>query len=249
MPEPRHLNNAPIREAIVDFRIKTRRELQLADLVPVLESLKDEYPLVEEQHTAETTIRVSPQVASSETTVRQLGLQGYVLKSRDGLNVTQLRVSGFTFNRLAPYTRWEEIRPLALDAWRKYAEIARPEAVTRLGLRYINHIPLPPGVHELDDYLVAGPRTPPEWPQDLSAFLTYVVLHEPDSGVAVAVRQWLQVGIGRPEVAVVLDIDAYSEKQRDPDSLEIERVLGDLRTVKNRIFFGSLTDRAMRLFE
>lgn len=249
MPAPRHLRNAPIREAIVDFRVKARRELTLQDLAPVRESLRDTFPIFEEQHATETTILLSPPATPSEASVRQLGLQGYILKSEDGHNIVQLRAAGFTFNRLAPYTRWEEICPVALHAWRTYAEVARPEAVTRLGLRYINHIPLPPGVHELDHYLAAGPRTPPEWPQELSAFLTYVVLHDPHAGTSAAVKQWLEVGIATPALAIVLDIDAYSEEHHDADSAKIEDVLWRLRELKNRIFFGSLTDKAMRLFE
>lgn len=249
MPEPRHLRNAPIREAIVDFRVKARRELTAADLRPAVELLADAFPVVEEQYAREASLYLSTPAAPPQAGLRELGLQGYTLKSSDGLNVAQLRVGGFTFNRLAPYTSWEELRPRAMGAWQIYARTALPEAVTRLGLRYVNYIELPPGVHNLDVFLTAGPRIPVGWPQHLSAFLTYVVLHEPASRLAAAVKQSLEARIGAPEPALVLDIDAYCQEQLEPDASGIQRILDDLRQLTNRIFFSSLTERCVRLFE
>ncbi len=46
-------------------------------------------------------------------------------KTPDRLNVAQFRRDGFTFNRLRPYTKWEEIRPEALRLWQLYTAKAK----------------------------------------------------------------------------------------------------------------------------
>ena len=39
----------------------------------------------------------------------QFQVDGYVFTSADGKQVVQYRLDGFTFSRLRPYTRWEEV--------------------------------------------------------------------------------------------------------------------------------------------
>lgn len=53
--------------------------------------------------------------------------------------------------------------------------------------------------------------------------------------------------VERPRL--VLDIDAYRVSDIDPSSPDLERILRELRDLKNRLFFGSLTDQALRQFE
>lgn len=97
---------------------------------------------------------------STETKTRDLGLHGYFFRSDDGKNIAQFRIDGFTFNRLKPYTSLDDILPLAMEMWRVYCDTAQPEVVTRLALRYINYIPLPPSLRNFNEYLRAAPPHP-----------------------------------------------------------------------------------------
>jgi len=86
-------------------------------------------------------------------------LRGYMFRSEDEFNVVQFRVDGFTFNRLKPYTSWKSVWPQALELWRKYQNMALPVAITRMALRYINHIELPSRAFRLDDVLTCPPSS------------------------------------------------------------------------------------------
>ncbi|MBI4408948.1 MAG: TIGR04255 family protein [Gemmatimonadetes bacterium] len=180
MAKPRHLRNAPITEAIIDVRVKSRKD--------------------------------------------------------------------FAPERFGTYTSWEELSPQAFALWRQYVAVAEPESVTRLALRYINHIPLPLSI-ELTDYLTAGPVIPPELPQYLEAFLTQVLIHDPTTEVAATIRQTLERGLTPDKLTVLLDIDAFKATQLESDSPAIDQTFQQLHEFKNTIFFSSITETTAELFE
>lgn len=247
MARIRHLKRAPITEAIIDFRVNTPKELDPRRFLTLKEDLSDRYPDLQEAHRAEAGFELA--LGKVATHARDLGLQGVFFKSADGLNIAQFRVDGFTFNRLRPYTSWEEIFPEAVRLWNLYSETASPEYVSRLALRYINRLSIPLPVEDFSQYLTSRPMVPPDLPQVISGFLTRVVLHEPESGLAANVTQALEQGLDPNSVGVILDIDAFKVGEFDPRGAEIARVLEALHGFKNTIFFGSLTDAALRLYE
>lgn len=236
---------------MIDLRVKARPDLEPDHLATARERLQQAYPIAEEQRRAENVLRLSLSQPAVSGELRDHGFQGYLLRSEDRLVAVQLRVDGFTFNRLRPYTSWEDILPKALEAWTVYREVVAPEFVGRLALRYINHIPVPfedPGF-DLDDYLECAPRIPKTLPQVLSGFMTQVVVQDEERDLAAVIRQSLEANLKEKQVGVLLDIDTYHLAELEADAPEIEGTLDRLRTLKNRIFFGSLTDKAVELFE
>ncbi|MBI2090154.1 MAG: TIGR04255 family protein [Deltaproteobacteria bacterium] len=248
MPTPRHLQNAPITEAIIDFRVKARADLCAEDFAGVKDQLSNRLPKLEEMRGLQATFQVL-KGKGQPPLVQDLGLQGYFFKSQDEKVIAQFRIDGFTLNRLRPYTSWEDIFPQAMELWRVYLWVAKPAAVIRLAVRYINHIPLPPGTEKFENYLRAAPVIPPELPQYVSSFLTRVTIHNPEDHVAAHVTQALQPTTDVQRLTVILDIDAYKEAEFLPEDPAIERTFMQLRAFKNMIFFNSLTDQALRHFE
>jgi uncharacterized protein (TIGR04255 family) len=184
-----------------------------------------------------------------EALTRDLGLHGLWLKTEDQKNVAQFRVDGFTFNRLPPYTRWEEILPEALRLWGVYVDLANPQKVIRIALRYINHMSFPsPGV-ELDDYILTGPRLPPSVPQNLSSFESRVVMEYPEPRMTANVVQALEVGVRTAAPSLLFDIDVYRTGDFAVNAAAMKTILGQLRRYKNDIFFASLTERFVEAFE
>src|SRR3972149_8674441 len=173
MPEPRHLRNAPITEAIIDIRAKSRPGFDPSVFSDVHPRVVDRLPLREERKGGQVTFRIGS-AGPVPPEIPDLGVQGYFYKSNDEKLIAQFRNDGFTLNRLKPYTSWEEIFPLAIDLWRLYVEFATPEAVTRLALRYINHISLPDEPADIDHFLLAAPPIPEGLPQFIGPFQTRV---------------------------------------------------------------------------
>jgi uncharacterized protein (TIGR04255 family) len=248
MPDPRHLRNAPITEAIIDFRVKARTGFRSEEFSSLRTPLAERFPKVDEHRGLQATFEMI-KGQGQPPVVRDIGLQGYFFKTPDGKTIAQFRVDGFTFNRLHPYTSWQELFPQAMELWRLYSSISKLEVITRLAVRYINRIVLPPGAVVFENYLRASPVIPPELPQHIRGFLTRVTIYDPERDNAAHVAQALETRTPEHQLAVILDIDAYKQREFSTDDPMIEQTFEQLRAFKNLIFFNSLTDNTLREFE
>jgi uncharacterized protein (TIGR04255 family) len=248
MVEPRHLPNAPITEAIIDLRVnKSDGESLEKSLDRLKEHLGDKFPNAQSRRGFETGF-VFQFGRGARQHMKDTGFDGYLFTSQDGLNLVQFRPDGFTYNRLKPYTSWDEIYPEAINLWKLYVEVAKPELVVRTALRYINHLKLPLPIDDLHIYLSAMPALP-EGQYQIEGFLTRLVLFNPTLDVTAAVGQALEPG-PTPEYAIyILDIDAFKEEELEPLGGKVPETLGRLRAMKNYIFFGSITEETVRLLD
>jgi uncharacterized protein (TIGR04255 family) len=248
----RHLENPPITEALVDFRVKANPKFRVKTIAELKDGLREQFPEVMEQRGFEAVVSVGEDKRPAPS-AKDLGIRGYYFKSADGRNIIQFRIDGFTYNRLKPYTSWDEIFPFALKFWELYTQTASPVDITRLALRYINHIELPGAPERFEEIMTAPPRIPGELPQDVSRFLTRVTVHEVSAGVSAHVTQALERRPNKQSPALILDIDAFHqcalEAGDENSSAKIREIFGALRDFKNKIFFASLTEETIRGFE
>jgi uncharacterized protein (TIGR04255 family) len=178
-----------------------------------------------------------------------LGIHGHRLLSKDGKNVVQLRRDGFTFSRLNPYTKWEEVFGEAWRLWGKYVETAQPLEVSRIAARFINRLLLPLPFVNPKEYLKAPPVAAEGWPSDMGSFLSRLVMHDPKSDILVNVIQALEPqASGQTSVTLLFDIDAYQDVSLTADDVTIRARFAGLRELKNRVFFKGLTEKAIDLF-
>ena len=174
---------------------------------------------------------------------------GYAFRTSDNQRVVQFRSNGFTCNWLRPYAEWSDLRDMAVRMWQIYLGAAQPDQVVRLGLRYINHLELPVPRDDFAEYLTAQPNIPAALPQTLMSFFTRVAIQDEGIDCVAVVTQAFE-GIINPKVfPLILDIDASKLVNLQPNSDEIWILLDQLRDFKNRIFFESLTEDAVRVFE
>jgi uncharacterized protein (TIGR04255 family) len=159
-------------------------------------------------------------------------------------------LNGFTYNWLKPYSTWEELRSVAKDCWQIYSEVVKPLSVTRISLRYINNLELPISMNDFGEYLETQPTIPANLPQHLGHFLTRVALVDEVSATEAIVTQVFD-GIIRPtHITIILDIQPFKNVVLLPsEEDEIWRICDQLRDFKNTIFFESLTEKAVRLYE
>ncbi|MDA2921474.1 TIGR04255 family protein, partial [Desulfobacterota bacterium AH_259_B03_O07] len=118
-------------------------------------------------------------------------ITGYRYESEDRTRIVQLRVDGFTFNRLKPYKRWKEVRDEALRLWNYYKELVKPEFIKRIALRYINNLNIPMPINDFRDYLTCPPEVPEGLPQGISSFFYRVVIPANDSRITAIITQAL----------------------------------------------------------
>lgn len=249
MPEIRHLRSAPITEAIIDIRVRARAGFQVAEFSTLGPGLAATFPKVKEMCGSQVSFQVSASEAKPPH-VEDLGLQGYFFRTEDDKTIAQFRIDGFTLNRLKPYTSWNELRPLAEDLWDKYRSVAKPEAITRIALRYINHLEIPQRVVNFDEYLRACPQVPLELPQSVGRFLYQTSILDPADHIVVNVTQAFQAPPhDSPGIIVILDIDAFKSISITPDDPHLFEHFTSLHEMKNKVFFNYITERTIGLFQ
>lgn len=244
------LKNAPIAEAVVEIRVRMTGPVANERYSTFTERLKAEYP--NSKNIRFVTARLHFDSDDEVKNDLANALVGVRLDSEDGKWVVQAKNDGLTVSRMRPYETWETLIAEVQGLWPRYVEVFAPEAVVRMGVRYINRIPLlGTDQVDLDSVLTVGPKIPAQLPQTLSQFLTRVVLPIEDSGIVLVISQSLQsepVDSATPLGHVVIDIDASCEEGLAPDSPDMWKKLLALRDAKNMAFFGAVTEPTWRRF-
>ena len=244
MVAKRHLRNAPIREALIDFRVRSGTDPSV--LEECAKGFEAEYPKRLELYKGQFGFSFNEHNVTALPANR--ALVGYRMDSMDGHNVVQFRVDGFTFSRLPKYETFDLVREEARRLWERYAACLRPDAITRAAVRYINVMELPVGGFPLTDFLTAPPALPAALPQALNSFLERVVFQDPNTGASVIVTQAFEGAAGDGRYPITLDIDAFRDREFDVNGADIWNYLETLRNLKNDVFFESITERTVELF-
>src|SRR2546427_3276739 len=240
------LPNPPITEALLDIRCKLPPDVHLDSLAVLHEAMRDRYPNRRERRAYEASFQIKPE-GQLEVLAPSGQPDGYLFTSADGRQTVQTRLDGFTFNRLKPYMRWETFRDEAKVHWRAYAELAKPETISRIALRYINRIEVPLPVQDFREYVLTTPEIGPGLPQGLSNFLMRLELPDPRSGSTAIITETMEPPKdGR--LPLILDIDVIRETPFDPRSEDYWEVFEQLHDFASEIFFRTVTDKARELF-
>lgn len=246
MPEPRLLKNAPITEAVIDLRVKPRTGIELHELELVANLLAPDYAEREEIRMREFLVQFAPDAEKVES--RRQAPMGFRLTTPSKNRVVQVRPNGLTYSWLKPYSNWADFRTAAKQTWDIYVGQVRPNRIVRAAVRYINHIPLPLPIKELRDFLPASPDIPREWPQMMTGYLSRIGVADEASGNQAIVTQTSELGAEPGTMSFLLDIDCFNGNPSQVSD-ETWELIDDLRDLKDRIFFSSVTEQLLEMFE
>lgn len=246
MVSPRRLKAPPIVEAVIDFRVRLRAPLAGAALASVSAEFKEQFPscMLMKQHAFALTIAVGDEPNQSSTSETQPGVR-FDSAAKD--RVAIFTVDGFTFSRVNGYSDWSMLKADAMAAWAEYSRLANPLEIVRVGLRYINRFEFQSPI-ELNDFFTAAPTLPPELPQVIGPFHSRVVFPLVDGIGEGSLTHVLTPSMGS-EIHVILDIDVYQENTNyDANSMNAWDLLDKFREQKNKIFFASVTNKALEKY-
>jgi uncharacterized protein (TIGR04255 family) len=249
-----HLTNAPIFEAVVELRVsgvtagKAERGFD-----EVANALASDFPARNPIKFVAPHFKFSLEDDDAATESRvERGVIGMQLVSADKKFVVHAKKDGLVVSRRAPYTTWDDLRGWVRVVLPLYLHHLAPTAIGRIGVRYINHIALPPKT-DTDTIFTAGPKIPSALPQSFLDFATRVVVPmvEYDAAVAIVQGVGLPPPAGGPKDTATLDIDAYTVGEPfDPAAPErLWERMEHLHIVKNVAFFSALHEKVWRQFE
>jgi len=242
MVRVRHLNNAPIAEAIIDFKIRLPDSFNVKkEYSSLRKELASKYTKVEERATGSIEIKDGkPKIRSGRRNI-----SGYRFTSRDKKEVAQFRIDGFTYSRLNPYTKWELVIEEAKKLWDLYRSRSHGFVVERISVHYINQIDIKVG-DQLEDYFTSSPKLPENLPQTFGHFFSSLGFQEKSLYVMV-----IQTAIESPNkdhARIILDIDVFKEITKEIKEITLWKNIEKMRELKNRIFFEMITEKTVRLY-
>jgi uncharacterized protein (TIGR04255 family) len=141
MPDPRHLNQPPIVEALVHFQANASRLWATQGAKELAKASFPHHPQIEEQH--QLSVQIQPGKADPVQQIFQQLSNGFVMRSSDEPTVHQVRRDGYSYSRLPPYEGWEPFISAAKAGWQIYAHAFQPEELHSLALRFINRLDFP----------------------------------------------------------------------------------------------------------
>jgi uncharacterized protein (TIGR04255 family) len=239
-----HLNKAPIVESIIDFRVIPRDGVSANDFNALRSEVGAAYSDASPMQSVEARFGVDHGKLLEPTAV-QVPI-GIAFKGQT--QIAQFRIDGFTFNKLEPYTSWNEVFSEALRLWRIYVSAAKPLEISRVAVRYINRLRLP-GPTELREYLEAAPTLPPPISPRIQQYLTRIVIKDQERDASAIIIQALEPSLDKLTVPLLFDVDAFrDDADLNPDDELIEPTFEKLRDLKNEIFFASLTERTVEMY-
>jgi uncharacterized protein (TIGR04255 family) len=248
MARVRHLKNAPITEALIDFQSHSTALVDATAAARLGENLGPSYSLKGPMRLANINAGTAPTLAFNVET-QDLG---YRFESLDGKFVAQFQNQAFTLSRLAPYAEWADLKQEAQRLWPIYVEVAATQRVHRVACRYINNLALPMyEKQDFRDYLTAAPEVPKELPQTLMGFMQRVVINQPEVRAITILTQLLEPNATTSisKVPVILDVDVQTQQVFEPSSPDLWDILEVLRALKNAAFFESITEAAAEVYE
>ncbi|MBV9407885.1 MAG: TIGR04255 family protein [Candidatus Eremiobacteraeota bacterium] len=230
---------APVQEVVLDIRVEPREGLTVDDLIAATKELSRTYPQI---------TRYEPQFAFGPDETRALSLAqnvpGLLFSKPDGRQFIQVSIDGVTLNELSPYSGWELLRDAARAVFEYYADTCEPQAVTRVGLRYINQLIVLGELFQFPEYLTVFPTVP----QALGAkairnyFMQVVTPLEDDSATLYLSQSTVPAPQGYN--AVLLDLDYRSEGRWAPlDSATLLTVIENLHAKAYRGFLNATTQK------
>ena len=247
MARIRHLNRAPIEEAVIELRVRSTAPAQSERLTELAARWKAVFPV--EQKVQAFAAAFGIQDVRPMANAQQEHF-GFMLKTADQHEVVQFRQDAFAFSQLQPYTSWEEILPRATELWDSYRDVTQPDRLIRLGVRYINRLRFALPV-DLSKHVTSPPSAPDVLPSmsTIRAYLTRMVLEDLESGSSITITQASEPSADQDHITVLLDVDAFHDVDMSPTESEVIPILQRLRHLKNRAFFGSITEPTAEMYE
>jgi len=193
---------------------------------------------------------VNATVDFQKRTVNFQGEPQIRFSSQDEADVLVLQKTSLTWSRLAPYEGWERFASRVHTEMEAAYAVTGIRRLTRIGVRYINRIDIPPtddGLVMYEHYLNINLNLPDFFPY-VNKYAWRIEREFVDSGLLAIV----QSAVVDPEIpntgAIILDIDVVLLHNLPTKMTGIFAKLDEMRLLKNRVFEISISDKARASF-
>jgi uncharacterized protein (TIGR04255 family) len=237
-------SNAPIREAVLDIKVSGLENKSFNDFQEFYELIKNDYPNSRtiNAFALDEAFPIKINNKSNNEIIPQF--QGIIFSSNKSNRQVQFRRDGFTYNFLAPYTNWNDIRGESKKLWDLYLHKFPEIKIERMALRYINRIVIPRPFDNIEEFVVNVPPIPKGLPQIYKSFFSQIEVQCDRDDYSALINSTIETPTPK-EVPFILDIDVFKMVKGNFDFNDFDYI----RNVKNSIFESCITDKARTLFK
>ena len=237
--------NAPIVEAVFDVKVSNTIIINPSTFEQYSKTELKEYPISNKLQNI--NVRIIGNSGGTGQIGKTTNLLGYIFSNIQGNRKVQFRLDGYSFNMLRPYSNWEDFSSTAFNHLQKYLALAKPLAITRIGLRYINRIDLPVENQEFENFIKYLPPVPAALPKKFEKYFLQMQIPAGDGeSKAVISQTFEQEKNGR--VPFIIDIDVFQDERLKANESLVDR-FNNLRLLKNRIFEDLVTEDCKQFFK
>lgn len=230
------LKNPPIVEALCEFRFDPSLPWDWTIPGRLFDKIGEEFSERSQVQGLGVQIQVGP--GTPPATYVRAGPERVQLKRPDGSAMVQVGPNLLAVNHLRPYPDWATFRGLILRVFKDYCDVTQAASLNRIGLRYINQIPLAKLV-EIRDLITLKPPLKGPLDSPLGGFYQRYELAQ-DMPVGTLIHQTgIQEAEGRRFIVVDLDFGSQ-EVANLRDSKSVETWLDSAHERVEEAFIASL---------
>lgn len=238
-------NNPPVVEALCEiFFDGSQWDSTLPGLF--FDRVKNDYPKKKELEQIGVEVNVYKDAQGSRVL---RGNQRIQFIKNDGSQLVQVEKDLLVVNQLRPYPKFEDWKPKIDAMLAIYKELAKPNSIKRIGVRYINRVVIPSGKFKMEDYFCLYPKVPQSLGAMHGKFMMRLEIPPKNKG------HFLVITFGTapaesPEIsAAMFDLYNICNMPASASLVQIDERITEAHENIEMAFENSITDRTRTLFE
>ncbi len=212
------------------------------------EQVKAEFPDKKQRQIQEAQIALGRGAASAGVQTLPPWMQ---FVTEEGDRMIQISENLLVVNQMCPYPHFEEWEPIVYHALDIYNDLAQPQKVTQVGLRYINRIQLSGTSIDMGEYFRIYPQLPDPLGNTHGPFLVRVEVPQDDTGHSVLITFGTDTTPANTQENQIFMLDLYDiiKLEIDPIEIELSKQVQYAHENLVKAFEGSITDNLREILE
>jgi len=236
--------NPPVVEALCEiFFVNSQWDGALPGIF--FERIKDTYPKRKELENIGVEVNFSQDVPDSTFKRGEKRIQ---FIKEDQSQLIQIEKDLLVVNQLRPYPRFEDWKPAIDRAICDYGDLAKPQGMRQLGIRYINRIVIPQSRFSMEDYFYLYPQIPENLGKVHGKFMMRLEIPSKHPGHLLVVT-FGTAPANPSEISLLLDLYNIVNFSQTLDIKDAERYIQEAHENIEVAFENAITQKTRDLFQ
>jgi uncharacterized protein (TIGR04255 family) len=210
----------------------------------IYQEIKEKFPQKRQLNRVETDDEIKKGQFSGQL---KNGIDRMQFVNHENNALIQVAPDLLVINHLHPYPNWKNFRLLIMENFEIYKNIAKPQNLKSIDLRYINRFEIPKKPLQMSDYFNVEPRVPEKQQPMKSLFMRVEIPHTSDSGQLMLTFGSIEEEKNEESV-FVLDLE-YSTLPESPiNSMDINLWIDNAHQHIETLFEACITDKLRTMF-